>query len=51
MQAKKPSRYYKSSGYLLRRMVMQENRERVLALVGLAFEPYRQRILHLHKKH
>jgi len=42
-------RYHLSTEYLLRRMVMQENRERIAAMVALWLEPYRGRILRLHK--
>lgn len=43
-------RYHLSTEHLLRRMVMQENRARIAAWVGLALEPYRDRILTMHKK-
>jgi len=39
-----------STEYLLRRMVMQENRARIASWAALMLEPYRKAILSMHKE-
>jgi len=41
--------YHLSSEYIIKHMVMQENGERIKAMVALALEPYRDEILAMHK--
>ena len=43
-------RKHLSTKYLLARMVMQENRERIASWVALRLEPYRKAILNMHKE-